>query len=193
MIESLASTEPWPFGHGEDEAALETALKACASTEPWPFGHGETAPKAAASPVPFSFNGAMAFRPWRVLPLSPAFATIARFNGAMAFRPWRESLPNLFRISVKKVYLREVHAENGSGADSNQKPTSNRLEINTRAAAGVEEPSRRSRWREDVAIDENAQYLRLGMSFIGAVKGQINRRSINTWLTTPFGRSFDQP
>ena len=87
-----ASMEPPPFGDGN---LLDTAgppSQMYASMEPPPFGDGNQHITLVADGAACSFNGATAFRRWKLYQPLQTFAGYRRFNGATAFRRWKRHI-----------------------------------------------------------------------------------------------------
>ena len=61
-----ASMEPQPFGHGNSPSVAAKLPGKYASMEPQPFGHGNTTTSWTRGAPCTCFNGATAFRPWKL-------------------------------------------------------------------------------------------------------------------------------
>ena len=86
-----ASMGPPPFGDGKDLVATDGVVHVC----PLQWGHRLSAMESASTMtrVPCCtdcFNGATAFRRWKVLQADRAWRASWCFNGATAFRRWKE-------------------------------------------------------------------------------------------------------
>ena len=80
---------PPPFGDGKADQPSNFGKLILASMGPPPFGDGKgrwpPSPTSSAS----RFNGATAFRRWKVHECGGSWPRLARFNGATAFRRWK--------------------------------------------------------------------------------------------------------
>ena len=90
VVEVRASMEPQPFGHGNNVTPPSGDVSYTASMEPQPFGHGNSRIwPVRIWPLP-GFNGATAFRPWKLpVSITGPHNAVTCFNGATAFRPWK--------------------------------------------------------------------------------------------------------
>ena len=84
------------------------ALGFPASMEPQPFGHGNPVSGKCGSSKRKRFNGATAFRPWKLRSERLRTAWDSGFNGATAFRPWKRPKPP--RVNLNKGSLQWSHS-----------------------------------------------------------------------------------